>query len=234
MAGAAARSVLSLERAAFAEHLTSNLPVLLDLELRSSEINMVYVADEADGSTMIDLCLGYVPPPSGRVRFLGLDWAGCSRLERLRRRRRIGMVAQTEVWPSEMTVMEAVLLPQLYHFDNRREELVTEATLLARLFELPGLPAERRDLMSREALLRAGCVRGFFGSPELVIVLDRLLDQTPELAAPMAQAIAAVVGRGGAVMWITTAPGSQSAQFVEANQVLRLGTTGLIPMRRRR
>jgi phospholipid/cholesterol/gamma-HCH transport system ATP-binding protein len=130
--------------------------------------------------------------------------------------------------------MEAVLLSRLYHSDQSRTQVIAEATELARLFGLPGLPVERRDVVSRQVLLRAGCVRGFLGLPDLVVVYDQLLDYTAELAAPMAQAISATRARGGAVLWITAAATSQAAQFVEADQVFRLGGAGLISMRRAR
>ena len=42
--------------------------------------------------------------------------------ERLNRRRRIGAIVHTDVWPSHMTVMEAVLVAQFYHFDQPRDQ----------------------------------------------------------------------------------------------------------------
>jgi phospholipid/cholesterol/gamma-HCH transport system ATP-binding protein len=110
--------------------------------------------------------------------------------------------------------------------------LIAEATGLARLFGLPGLPAERREATRRQALLRAGCVRGFLGSPDLVLVHDQLLDRTSELAIPMAHAIAATRARGGAVLWLTAAMVAPAAQYIEADHVYRLGDAGLLRMRR--
>ena len=133
-----------------------------------------------------------------------------------------------------MTIMESILLSPLYHSDRSRDELIAEATGLARLFGLPGLPAERRDATRRQALLRAGCVRGFLGSPDLVLVHDHLLDRTSELAIPMTQAISATRARGGAVLWLASGMASPMTQLVEANHVYRLGESGLLRMRRPR
>ncbi len=226
------RTVLALEAAALTERSLAGSPAQLDLDLRRGEVGMIHVDEDSEASAMIDLCAGLTPPASGHVRFMGIDWATRTRPQRLRRRRRVGVVAHTDVWPAQMTIMDALLLAPLYHSDRSRDELIAEAIRLARLFGLPGLPAERRDATRRDALLRAGCVRGFLGSPDLVMVHDQMLDRTAELAVPMAQAISAVRARGGVVLWLTAASASLAAQHVEPDLVYRLGETGLIRMRR--
>jgi predicted ABC-type transport system involved in lysophospholipase L1 biosynthesis ATPase subunit len=227
-----ARTVLALEAAALTERSISGSPAHLDLDLRRGEVGMIHVDDDSEASAMVDLCVGLAMPASGRVRFLGVDWATRTRPQRLHRRRRVGVVAQTEVWPAQMTIMESILLAPLYHSDRSRDELIAEATGLARLFGLPGLPAEPREATRRQALLRAGCVRGFLGSPDLVLVHDQLLDRTSELAIPMAQAVSMTRARGGAVLWLTAGMVSPAAQHIEADLVYRLGDAGLIRMRR--
>jgi phospholipid/cholesterol/gamma-HCH transport system ATP-binding protein len=231
MAQRSTRSVLSLQGAALTERFLSATPAYLDLDLRRGEAAIIHVDDDDEGAALINLCTGFVPPASGQVSFLGVDWTTRTRPERLRRRRRLGVVIETDVWPAQMTIMDAILLGSLYHFDRPREELVVEATELARLFGLPGLPAGRREFTSRQALIRAACVRGFLGSPDLVLVQDHLLDRMSELAVPMAQAISAILRRGGAVLWIVAGT-AQAAQFVEPDHVFRLGGTGLVPLRR--
>ena len=84
------------------------------------------------------------------------------------------------------------------------------------------------------ALVRAACVRAFLGSPDLVVVHDHLLDQTSELAVPMAQAISAACDRGATVLWITTSLAAPAAQFVQADHLFRLGDSGLVRVRRSR
>jgi phospholipid/cholesterol/gamma-HCH transport system ATP-binding protein len=195
---------------------------------------MIYVDEEAESSAMVDLCVGLAVPAGGRVRFLDVDWTTRTRPQRLHRRRRIGLLVQTGVWPSQMTVMDAILMAQLYHSNRSRNDLIAEATDLARLFGLPGLPAESRDATRRQILLRAGCVRGFLGSPDLVLVHDQLLDRTSELAAAMAQAITATLTRGGAVLWINIGSASEAAQYVQPDHVYHLADGKLARMRRLR
>jgi len=226
--------VLSLQGVTLAEHRFSTKPTRLDLELPRGTMALVQVDDEIDASILVDLCIGLVDPADGRVRFLGVDWQARNPRDRLARRRRIGTVVQSHVWPSHMTVLESVLVARFYHFDRPRDEVIADATALARLFGLPGLPAGRRETTSSRALVRAACVRGFLGAPDLIVVQDQTLEATAELAVPMAQAIAEAQDRGGTVLWITESLAAEAARFVQADQVFRLGDQGLVRVRRPR
>jgi phospholipid/cholesterol/gamma-HCH transport system ATP-binding protein len=213
------RSVLSLQGVALGDQHFSGSLGKLELDLPRRGAALMQVDDD---------------PHAGHVRFLGVDWTTRTPAERMHRRRRIGAVVQTDVWPAHMTVLDAVLLADSYHFSRPRDEMIDHATELARLFGLPGLPTGRRETTPRRALVRAACVRGFLGSPDLIVLQDPALEQTPELAVPMAQAISAARDRGAAVLWITASLAAQAAQFVEAEQVLRLGEHGLARARRGR
>jgi len=228
------RTVLSLHDVTLPERQFSSAPTRLDLELPRRSVTLVEVDDDTDASALVDLCLGMTDPTAGHVRFLGVDWATRTPRERMFRRRRIGAVMQTDVWPSHMTVLESVLVARAYHFNQPRAEVIADATQLARLFGLPGLPAGRRDATPARALVRAACVRGFIGSPDLIVVQDQVLDQSSELAVPMAQAISAACDRGATALWITASLATQAAQFVQANQAFRLGDHGLTRVRRSR
>ena len=135
------RPVLSLQGVALVERQFSATPARLDFELLRSELAMVQVDDEADAAALVDLCVGLVDPGAGQVRFLGVDWTTRTPRERLHRRRRIGAVVQTDVWPAHMTVLDSVLVASAYHFDRPPTEVIADATALARLFGLPGLPS---------------------------------------------------------------------------------------------
>ena len=228
MAQRPTRSILTLESVRLADGLSSTRTASIDRDLRRGEVGFLHVADDGEAAALVDLCVGRVAPAGGAVRFFSRDWATCRRPQVLGLRRRIGAVIQTEVWPSQMTIMEAVLMAQIYHHRRTRAESVAEAVELSRLFGLPGLPAESRETTARPTLVRAGCVRGLLGSPDLVLVQDPQVDAAPELAVPMAQAMAAVKTRGAAALWIVSGLVSQAAQFVEADHVFRLAKTGLV------
>lgn len=229
----ATRSVLSLQGATLGERQLSTAPTRFDLELPRGSATLVQVDDEVDAVSLVDLCMGIVPPADGTVRFLGVDWQARTPRERLTRRRRIGTVVQTHVWPAHMTVLESVLVARFYHFNRPRDEVVAEATALARLFGLPGLPVGRRESTPRRALVRAACVRGFIGAPDLIVVQDQVLEGTADLAVPMAQAIAEARDRGATVLWIVESLAAEAVRFVQAEQVFRLGDQGLVRVRRR-
>jgi phospholipid/cholesterol/gamma-HCH transport system ATP-binding protein len=234
MALPVSRSVLSLQGVIPAERRLSATPTRLDLELPRGAVALLQVDDEADATALVDLCVGLADPGAGHVRFLGVDWTTRNARERLTRRRRIGAIVQAGVWPTHMTVLEAVLMARFYHFNRPPAEVIADATALARLFGLPGLPVGRSETTPLRALIRAACVRGFLGSPDLIVVHDQMLDQSAGLAVPMAQAISAACDRGATVLWITTSLAARAAEFVHANHVFRLGDAGLVPARRSR
>lgn len=227
-----AQSILSLQSVTLVERQHSTRPTCLDLELPRSTLAMIQVDDDADAATLVDICLGLATPAGGQVGFLGVDWQALSPHERLARRRNIGTVVQVHVWPSHLTVLESVLLAHLHHFSRPHEEVIADATALARLFGLPGLPTGRRDTTPARALARAACVRGFLGAPDLVVVQDQTIEATADLAVPMAQAIAAAKDRGATVLWITESSSAQATRFVQPDQNLRLGDSGLMRVRR--
>src|SRR5262245_34541957 len=228
------RSVLSLQGVRLGDRHFSGSLGKLDLEVPRRSAALLQVDDDSDAAVLVDICLGLNDPSAGHVRFLGVDWATRTPAERMYRRRRIGTVVQTEVWPSHMTVLDSVLLAGAYHLERPREEMIEHATELCRLFGLPGLPTGRRETTPRRALVRAACVRGFLGSPDLIVVQDQSLDHASDLAVPMAQAISAARDRGGAVLWITASLAAQAAQFIQAEQLYRLGEYGLVRVRRSR
>lgn len=228
------RSILALHGAALAERQFSTRPTTLDLDLPAGDVTMIQVDDDADASTLVDLCLGLADPAAGQVLFLGVDWATQTPRERFHHRRRIGAVMHADVWPAHISVLDSILIARSYHIGQPRAELVEDATALARLFGLPGLPSGRRESTPARALVQAACVRGFLGAPDLIVVHDQVLDQSSELAVPMAQAISAACDRGATVLWITASFATQAAQFVRLDQEFRLGDRGLVRVRRSR
>jgi len=224
--------VLSLRQAAFFERRVAAVPVALDLELGRGQLALVEVEDEIDAGALADLCVGLTFATLGEVLFLGHDWRAQTYRENLDRRGRIGSVVQSQVWPAHLSIAQSVLMPRLYHTDHSQDEVITEATVLARRFGLPGLPVGRRETTTAGELVRAACVRAFLGTPDLVVIHDEALGQIAELGVAMAQALAAVQDRGGAALWIAESAGVPAARFVAADHVLRLGGHGLVAARR--
>jgi phospholipid/cholesterol/gamma-HCH transport system ATP-binding protein len=198
-----------------------------DFDLGHREVALVETDDE-EIEDFVDLCLGLAEPPGGEVWCLGAPWAAQAYRERLARRRRIGTLAGTQVWPAHVPVAQVALLPQLHHSDHAEDEIVAEATALARRFGLAGLPTPTRETVHPGDLARTACVRAFLGAPEFVVIADPALEAMPELALPLAQAIGAVQDRGGGVLWLMASLSAPAARFVKADHILRLTAHGLV------
>jgi len=223
-------SVLSLNDVAF-ERRTSAVAGL-NLHLGHGETALVEIGTDGEPDLLVDVCLGLVRPARGEVHFLGELWRRFNYLDVLSRRSRIGTLVGSQVWAAHMPVIEAVLMPVLCHTDRPVDDATVEATALARRFGLPGLPLGMRETVPAAQLTRAACVRAFMGMPELVVIADSHLDDSDELALPMAQAVGQVQDRGGAVLWLLESLAAPAARFVPAAHVLRLGDRGLLPARR--
>jgi phospholipid/cholesterol/gamma-HCH transport system ATP-binding protein len=225
-------AVLSLRQASFFERSVSAPSVTMNLELGRGQLALVEVQDEVDAAGLVDLCIGLIPAVRGEVLFLGQEWRTETYHENLDRRGRIGSVVQSQVWPAHLSIAQSVLMPRLYHTDRSQDEVIAEATVLARRFGLPGLPVGQVATTTAGELVRAACVRAFLGTPDLVMVQDDVLDQTAELAVAMAQAFTEVQDHGGAVIWVTESARVPAARFVTADHVLRLTDRGLVAARR--
>ena len=124
------RPVLTLQGVSIAERQASSRPTQLDLALLRGEVALVQVDDDSNAALMVDLCLGLADPLAGQVRFLGVDWTSRTPRERFSRRRRIGAIVQTDVWPAHLTVLEAVLVARFYHFRQPRDEAIAERSAM--------------------------------------------------------------------------------------------------------
>jgi phospholipid/cholesterol/gamma-HCH transport system ATP-binding protein len=204
-----------------------------DLDLGRRQIALVEI-EEDDAEEFVDLCLGLSDPERGTVHCLGAAWAAQSYRERLAHRSRIGSLLRAAVWPAHVPIGQFALMPRLYHGDLAVDEAVDQATVLARVFGLPGVPMQARETAHPGDLVRAACVRAFLGAPEFVVIADATVETMPELALPLAQAIATVQDRGGAVLWLLTSLGASAARFVKPDQVLRFAERGLVRLGRPR
>ena len=224
--------ILSLRDVTPGERRTSVEARALHLELAPGTVTLVEVGNDGDADLLIDLCLGLSLPERGDVIFLGEAWRLQSYRDNLELRGHIGLLTGAQTWPADLSIAEAVLLQRLYHTDQPPNDAIAAATALARSFGLPGLPVGSRDAVPASQLARAACVRAFCGMPELVLVSEPGLEAMADLGIAMAQAIAEVQDRGGAVLWLVDAIGAPAARFVSTDQVFRFGDRGFVPARR--
>jgi phospholipid/cholesterol/gamma-HCH transport system ATP-binding protein len=190
---------------------------------------LIEVADAVSAAAFADLCIGLVPPRSGRVRFVGKDWRGLPDDYAAALRGRIGRVFGTGAWVPFLDVETGILLPLLHHTRRNRRELRLEAVALAREFGLPGLPVDRPLDVVEDDLDCAGLVRAFLGDPLLVLVEDCRNISLVRFPAVLNR-VAAVGDRGGAVVWLARSPTTRNVSF-PASRHFRLSGQGLASVR---
>ena len=177
-------------------------------------------------ASFADSCSGILNPLSGSILFLGKDWRNLSPDVANALRGRTGHVFMTGNWIRNLSVLENILIPQLYHTRNPRAQLLDQAGHLAESFGLPGLPGGLPGDFTAADLQRAACVRAFLGQPLLLLLQEPTQGLETDILAPLIQAIRGARYRGAAVVWMTkdkkiwndaTIPATHRYQLVARN-----------------
>jgi phospholipid/cholesterol/gamma-HCH transport system ATP-binding protein len=185
-----------------AEHSESAL-LGVDFQLGAGELLLVLLDREHLHVSLGDAACGLLTPSSGRVRFVGVDWAGLRADEAAARRGRIRWLFDEECWVANLDMDENLTLAERHHTRRDLEELREEATELARRFGLPGLPLGNPDRFPRQDLRKAACVRAFMGRAALIFLERPTNDIYAEVMSPLANAVYEARRRGAAVVWTT-------------------------------
>jgi len=217
----AASALLSLEGARAPLDPRFGALATLDLQLKAGELVLIDPGGPAPGAALADAICGLELPTAGEIRFLGRCWRELKPDAANALRGRIGRVFARGGWLEHLTVLENVLLQQLHQTRRERALLLLEASRLAQRLELPGLPMGLPHEHGEAELRRAGCVRAFLGRPALVI-LEEPVGTADELLAPLLNLVLAALGRGAAVLWLTTLPRVLGAAAVPARDRYRL------------
>lgn len=196
--------------------------VPVNMVLQAGELALVHVEPLQWASTFADLCSGLLSPAYGHVSFLNQDWARLPSDRANTLRGRIGRVFATSTWLPHLSLLDNVVLRQLYHTHRPLAELRHEAMQLATRFGLPGLPAgDPRDVLLQD-LQRAACVGAFLGSPVLLLLEEPTSGVYPELLVPLIHAIRRARSRGSAVVWLTTVAAIWNDPLIPATWRYRL------------
>jgi phospholipid/cholesterol/gamma-HCH transport system ATP-binding protein len=223
--------VLDLDRALAAQSPDDFPAPALTLQLMPGELALVEARSASTAAWVADLCSGLVPLSDGTARFLGHTWAAMPPDYAAALRGRIGRVFVTGAWVGFVDAATNILLPQLHHSRETRDDLREQATRLACAFGLPGLPLEHPGDLAAIDLARAACVRAFLGDPALLLLESPLQNQFEELLTPLLDALADARQRGAAAIWLTRSDLVWSNHEVPANHRLRLRERGLVPAR---
>ena len=175
----------------------------LNIEVFGGDLFLIRLARSEQASTFADACAGLIQPLRGAVYFLGRNWLELPPDLANALRGRIGSVFTAGNWINHLSLMENILLPQLYHTHRTVGRIRDEAGELADRFGLPGVPLGLPGDFAPGDLQRAACVRAFLGRPSLVLLQEPTIDIGSEIVSPLIQAIRNARDRGAAVIWLT-------------------------------
>ncbi len=174
--------------------------------LRAGDLLLVLLERENEKLPLADAAEGLITPLHGEVRRSRQNWETMTAEAAANHRGRIGRVFENSGWINDLDVDENIILAQLHHTDRAESEIVSEAEELARLFELPGLPAGRPSAIRRQDLRKAACIRAFLGQPELILLENPSRDVYEDIIAPLVNMVQGARQRGVAVLWMTSEP----------------------------
>ena len=171
----------------------------------AGDLVVVQVTDLRQAEVWADLAVGLLTPEHGRVSIRGNDLSGLDTETCNWLRSRVGRVFSRGNWMDRLSLLDNILLSARHHSGRDDDDLRAEASALARLFDLPGLPLGMPDGFTRMDLQRAACVRAFLGDPLLVMLEDPTYAAHANLLKPLVDAIRVARNRGAAVIWFSPA-----------------------------
>lgn len=150
-----------------------------------------------------DLAAGIIEPTDGSVEFLGKNWQEMAADDAAAQRAKMGRVFEGQGWINFLDVGQNITLAQRHHTTRADTDIEAEATELARLFGLPGLPHRPVSGARREDLNRSAFIRAFLGQPALIILERPTRDLMPGILPPLVNAIRVARDQGSAIIWTT-------------------------------
>lgn len=175
----------------------------LDLSVQAGELVMLCLEDPHHEDAVSRAACGMLSPQAGSVAFLGRDWRDLPPDIANACRGRIGTVFRDERWLPHQSVMQSILLPQLFHTHRPLDDISREATQWARRLGLPGLPRDRPDAVSPRDRLCANLVRALVLRPALLIFEHQHVVSLQGLLQTVINAIRELREQGAAILWLT-------------------------------
>ncbi len=179
---------------------------LWDVSFRLSQGQLLLVRMEQGRFRLplADLAAGILKPTNGAVDFMGNNWQEMAADGASAQRAKVGRVFEGRGWVNFLDVSQNITLAQRHHTTRSDSDIEAEATELARLFGLPGLPHRAVSGARREDLNRSAFVRAFLGQPALIILERPTRDLMPGILPPLVNAVRMARDRGSAIIWTTS------------------------------
>ena len=175
--------------------------------LEPGELATVLLEASHPLTPLADVASGLLPPEQGRARFKGRDWAHMGPDEACTARARTRRVFAAQGWIDRMGVDGNLMLAEAHHTRRRLREIADEARGLCREFGLPDVPRDWPSEMREPDLRRAQCARAFLGEADLYLLERPEYASGPDLMPALSARVRGALGRGAAVVWLTTEPG---------------------------
>jgi phospholipid/cholesterol/gamma-HCH transport system ATP-binding protein len=186
-------------------HLYDTAIWQVGFRLGRGELALVHLEEGHLKTPLADVAQGLVEPVQGSVCFLGKAWETLDEDAALAARALIGRAFDEPGWIGELDMDDNITLAQRHHTRRPEAEIRDEASELARLFSLPGLPLGKPSGMRAPDLRRAACVRAFLGKPALLILERPTAGVYPAIMPALMTAVGAARARGAAILWTTEA-----------------------------
>jgi ABC-type multidrug transport system ATPase subunit len=192
-------------------------PVLddLDLELMPESCTWVGGRNGAGKTTMLRVAAGLIEPDSGRVEV----WGETARAAGARYRRAVSFLpAGDRGLYARLTVRAQLRFwARISMIEPARFQRSLTAAVEA--FALEELIERRVDRMSMGQRQRLRLAMAFLADPDVVLLDEPLTSLDGEGGELLARAIAALLARGGAVLWCSPEP---EVEYVRFDRSLRL------------
>ncbi len=175
----------------------------VSFELAPGGLTWINVDPDQPLPPFADLALGLVAPDTGCVRYGGHDWQTLDAFQQAAARGTAGVVFETSIWVSNLSLTENILLRLAYHTDATEAALRGEAEQKARVVGLNGLRAARPDDVGARELRLLEWVRALMGPPTLAVLVcpER---GAPSTAVPLLKALLTpALAQGTAVLWLS-------------------------------
>ncbi|MBQ9536333.1 MAG: ATP-binding cassette domain-containing protein [Desulfovibrionaceae bacterium] len=159
------------------DNLTATLP--------KGKISVILGGSGCGKSTLLKHITGLLKPLAGSIQIAGQDLSTLAPKDRVRLRRRLGVLFQDGALLGALTLEENVALPLSEHLHLKRETLKAEALRVLRMVELENFATFYPHELSGGMRKRAGLARAIIANPKVLLCDEPTSGLDPITAAHM-------------------------------------------------
>lgn len=195
--------IIKIENAVFTE-LHNNLIDKFGINqfsLNAGEIIVIKTENAMEAEFIEDMFLGLCNPQSGQIYLNNKSLADVNNREIYQFRFKTGKITNKNLWINNLSMLENIILPYLYHTDLGYEAIVNEVNFWAEIFGKNTIPDIRPAFDNPESLVISGWVRAFSGNKSFIII-EQPLPDNPVNTQLLFAAISKKLLLQSSVVWI--------------------------------